>query len=89
MPRDRRQAFEWLYTHPNVKVLGWYGLIQKSSRTNGECLVELKVTPRLAGFGAVTFTNDYCVETWKYSNDKELVFQKCVHQPGPICLFGD
>jgi hypothetical protein len=89
MPNERRNAFEWFYSKPNVKVLGWYGLIQRTSTIDGECLVELKVIPRLAGFGAVTSTNDYCIETWKYSSDNKLVFQKCVHQPGPVILFGD
>lgn len=90
-PSDRRTTFDWCFSEARVNAVGWYGLIKRAWRTEDYWLVEVQVSPRLAGFGAVTFTPDYCIETWKYTSDGKLTYVRGVHPDNSKrgVLFGD
>lgn len=88
-PPERRQLFAWCLQHPGVVLTGWSGNIQEVTKSTSGWLVKVRLAPRIAGIGAVSFTPDYCIETWVY-NDGDLRFVSTVRPPdAKQILFGD
>lgn len=90
VPTDRKNTFDWCNSFSNLKVIGWQGVIRRASRATDGWLIEVQVSPRLAGIGATTSTTDYCIETWKYSDEGKLDYVKGVRPERIVrVLMGD
>jgi hypothetical protein len=73
-PPERLKSFEWCLSDPRLTCTGWSGVIRHVSEVRNAWQVTVRISPRINGsHGNVTFTPDYCVETWEYA-DGELSF---------------
>ncbi|GEM_PF-4494128 len=85
----RKKMFDWCYADPEMRVAGWFGIIEKLSVSDQQCIVEVKVSPRLVRTRAnVLYTTDHCIETWSFRSGR-LNFVKAKKNREPAFLFGD
>ncbi len=68
---DRSKTFSWCFSDPNLRVTGWWCIIQRVSKATNGYDVQVKTRPRIAGtYGTSLYSGDYCLETWSYSDGK-------------------